>query len=81
MLYNFSCPRYNVKIKNRSNLDSIFYKPADGLLAGFSLCPYVPIALAYFAPCKAAQSVRMALYKLPKMDELFLCNFFVDNEL
>ena len=55
------------------------YKPAGGLLAGFSLLPYVPIAPAYFAPYKAARAARTALYNMPKMNGLFLCNFFVDK--
>ena len=55
------------------------YKPAGGLLAGFSLFPYVPMPLAYFAPYKAARAARIALYNMPKMNDLFLCNFFVDK--
>ena len=52
------------------------YKPAGGLLVGFSLLPYVPICPAWFAPYKAARAARIALYNMPKMDGLFLCNFF-----
>ena len=54
------------------------YKPADGLLAGSSLCPYVSIFQAYFAQCKAARAAKKALYNMPKIYGLFLCNFFVD---
>ena len=57
------------------------YKPADGLLAGFSLLPYIPISPAYFAPYKAARAAKIALYNMPKMGGLFLCNFFVDKLL
>ena len=53
------------------------YKPAGKPLAGFSLLPYVPIAPAYFAPHKAARAVRIALYNMPKMNGLFLCNFLL----
>ena len=56
----------------------MLYKPAGGLLAGFSLLPYVHIAPAYFAPYKAAKAARIALYNMPKIGGLFLCNFFVD---
>ena len=55
------------------------YKPAGGLLADFSLLPYVPISPSWFAPCKAARAARMALYNMPKIYGLFLCNFFVDK--
>ena len=64
-------------MKNKITL----YKPADGLLAGFSLFPYIPIALAYFTPYKAAKAAKMALYNMPKMGGLFLCNFFIDKLL
>ena len=57
------------------------YEPVSGLLTGFSLFPYVPIALAYFAPYKAARAARIALYNMPKKNVLFLCNFFVDKWL
>ena len=56
-----------------------FYKPAGSLLTGFSLLPYVPISLAWFAPYKVARAAKMALYNMPKMNRLFLCNFFVDK--
>ena len=56
-----------------------FYKPVGDMLTGFFLRPYVPIAPAYFAPCKAARAARRELYNIPKMNILFLCNFFVDK--
>ena len=40
------------------------YKPADGLLAGSSLLPYIPISLAWIAPYKAARAARTALYNM-----------------
>ena len=55
------------------------YKPAGGLLAGFSLLPYVPISPAYFAPYKAARAAKKALYNMPKMDGLFLCIFLLTS--
>ena len=48
---------------------------------GFSLLPYIPISLSSFEPCKAARAARIALYNMPKMGGLFLCNFFVDKLL
>ena len=45
---------------------------------GFSLLPYVPIALAQLAPYTSTRAARTALYNMPKMGGLFLCNFFVD---
>ena len=55
------------------------YKPADGMLAGFSLFLYVPIAPAYFAPYTSTRASRIALYNMPKMDGLFLCNFLLTS--
>lgn len=57
----------------------MLYKPVGKPLTGFSLRPYVPIALAYFAPHTSTRAARMALYNMPKMNGLFLCNFFVDK--
>ena len=57
----------------------MFYKPADGLLAGFSLLPYVPIYPVYFVPYTSTRAARIALYNMPKTNGLFLCNFFVDK--
>ena len=54
------------------------YKPVGKPLTGFSLCPYVPIAPVYFAPYTSTRVARIALYNIPKMNSLFLCNFFVD---
>ena len=54
------------------------YKPAGKPLAGFSLLPYVPICPAQFAPHTSTRAAKIALYNMPKMNGLFLCNFFVD---
>ena len=50
------------------------YKPAGGLLAGFSLLPYVLIALAYFAPYKAAKAAKKALHNMPNWHGIVLYN-------
>ena len=55
------------------------YKPVGGLLTGFSLRPYVPIYPVYFAPHTSTRAARKTLYNMPKMNGLFLCNFFVDK--
>ena len=55
-------------------LCNTFYKPAGGLLAGFSLRPYVPISPVYFAPYKATRAAAMALYNLHNRRGLVLCS-------
>ena len=59
----------------------MLYKPAGGLLAGFSLLPYVPMSRHVSRRTEPYRAARIALYNLPKMNGLFLCNFFVDKLL